>query len=80
MDATQTPFGALLRRYRVGAGLTQEDLARRSAMSARGISDLERGVRRVPRRDTIARLALALGLSEDERLALEGTVRRARGA
>jgi transcriptional regulator with XRE-family HTH domain len=38
-------FGALLRRYREEAGLTQEALAERAGLSARGISDLERGIR-----------------------------------
>ena len=39
------PFGELLRRLRVAAGLTQEALAERAGLSARGLSDLERGVR-----------------------------------
>jgi transcriptional regulator with XRE-family HTH domain len=41
-------FGDLLRAYRAAAGLTQEELAERVGMSARGISDLERGIRRTP--------------------------------
>jgi transcriptional regulator with XRE-family HTH domain len=42
-------FGALLRGWRLAAGLTQEALAEQAALSARGIGDLERGVRRFPR-------------------------------
>jgi transcriptional regulator with XRE-family HTH domain len=34
------PFGDLLRRYRLAAGLTHEALAERAALSARAISDL----------------------------------------
>ncbi|HZS87697.1 MAG TPA: helix-turn-helix domain-containing protein [Chloroflexota bacterium] len=41
------PFGALLRRLRVLAGLTQEQLAERAGLSARAVGDLERdGARR----------------------------------
>lgn len=60
-------FGELLRRARLAAGLTQEELAEQAGLSARGISDLERGARRTPRRDTIALLAEALQLDEIER-------------
>ena len=64
-------FGTLLKRHRLEAGLSQEALAERAHMSARGVGDLERGVRRFPYRDTIAQLAAALDLSEGERTALE---------
>jgi DNA-binding CsgD family transcriptional regulator/transcriptional regulator with XRE-family HTH domain len=60
-------FGELLRRARLAAGLTQEELAEQAGLSIRGISDLERGARRTPRRDTIALLAEALHLDEVER-------------
>ena len=53
-------FGALLRRYRLAAGLTQEALAERAGVSLDGISALERGYRRSPHRDTLALLAGAL--------------------
>jgi DNA-binding XRE family transcriptional regulator len=49
-------FGEVLRRYRVAAGLTQEALAERAAMSARGISDLERAARTHPYPATVRRL------------------------
>jgi hypothetical protein len=35
-------FGALLRGWRLAAGLTQEALAEQAGLSARGIADLER--------------------------------------
>lgn len=37
-------FATLLRRHRLAVGLTQEELAEQAHFSARGISDLERGV------------------------------------
>jgi transcriptional regulator with XRE-family HTH domain len=72
-------FGDLLRRYRVWAGLTQEELAERAALSRRGLSDLERGARRAPYRDTVLRLADALGLSDDDRQVLLVASRRGPG-
>jgi tetratricopeptide (TPR) repeat protein/transcriptional regulator with XRE-family HTH domain len=65
------PFGTLLRRYRVAAGLTQEALAARAGLSSRGISDLERGARRAPYRDTVTLLADALHLTAPERALFE---------
>jgi tetratricopeptide (TPR) repeat protein/transcriptional regulator with XRE-family HTH domain len=69
-------FGELLRRYRKAAGLTQEELAERAGLSARGISDLERGIKAVPRKDTVQLLADALGLSPQERPLFEAARRR----
>jgi predicted ATPase/transcriptional regulator with XRE-family HTH domain len=64
-------FGALLRQYRVAAGLSQEALAERARMSADGISALERGYRRTPQRETLTLLAGALALNDEERAAFE---------
>lgn len=61
-DAT---FADLLRRHRRGAGFTQEELAERAGLSARTISDLERGVKLTPRRDTLQLLGAALELSDE---------------
>ncbi|HEX6799795.1 MAG TPA: AAA family ATPase [Ktedonobacterales bacterium] len=58
-------FGDLLRRHRVFAGMSQEELAARAGLSARAISDLERGVKRVPRRDTVQLLVEALQLKSE---------------
>lgn len=68
-------FGALLRRYREAAGLTQEELAGRAGLSARGISDLERGKRHTPRRDTVELLADALALPTHQRSLLAAAAR-----
>ncbi|GAC1327210.1 MAG: hypothetical protein NVSMB22_18640 [Chloroflexota bacterium] len=76
--ATRT-FGALLRRYRAERGLTQEELAERAGLSVRGISDLERGVNRVPYQSTIARLIEALTLSAEAASVLEAAGSRRRG-
>ena len=54
-------FGPLLRRLRLVAGLSQEELAERSGRSARGISALETGYRAMPA-ETVRLLADALAL------------------
>ncbi len=69
-------FGELLGRSRRAAGLTQEALAARAGVSARAISDLERGVKHVPRRDTVRLLVAALPLSSQERALFEAAARR----
>lgn len=68
-------FGDLLRRFRSAAGLTQEELAERAAVSERAVSDLERAERRRPQRETLRLLADALDLTEDERAAFEAAAR-----
>ena len=63
-------FGALLRRHRLAAGLSQEALAERARLSATAIAALERGRRTTPRPDTISLLAQALALPAPDRAAL----------
>jgi transcriptional regulator with XRE-family HTH domain len=78
---TATPavtFGDLLRRYRLTAGLTQEELAEKAQVSPRAISDLERGARNRPWREALQLLAAALHLKPAERAELEAAVRRGR--
>jgi transcriptional regulator with XRE-family HTH domain len=60
-------FGMLLQDHRHAAGLSQEELAELAGISRRGVSDLERGLRRAPYLATVRRLADALHLSEAER-------------
>lgn len=57
-------FGALLRRHRLAAVLTQERLAERAGISATGIAALETGRRRAPRATTVRLLIDALGLND----------------
>jgi hypothetical protein len=59
----------------MGAGLSQEELAERAGLSQRGISDLERGRRRLPHPATVRRLAEALGVTQGERASLLGAAR-----
>jgi predicted ATPase/DNA-binding XRE family transcriptional regulator len=61
--AITAAFGPLLRRLRATADLTQEELAERAGVSARLISDLERGLIQRPRRDTVQLLADGLELA-----------------
>ena len=60
-------FGDLLRQRRLAANLTQGILAERAGLSVRGISDLERGARAYPYRQTLHLLADALALTGAER-------------
>jgi transcriptional regulator with XRE-family HTH domain len=57
----------LLQRYRLAAGLSQEELAERAGLGRRRISGLERGVRRAPYPASMRRLAEAPGLNSDQR-------------
>ncbi len=67
MVTEQIPtFAILLKRYRRGARLTQEELAERAGLSVDAVSSLERGSRRAPRKDTIGLLASALRLAPEE--------------
>ena len=66
----QPPFGAILKRLRLAAGMTQEVLAERARVSAKAVSDLERDPTRRPRLTTVGLLADALELSTVDRTAL----------
>jgi len=72
-------FGALLRRYRIAADLSQEALGERAGLTAQAISALERGLRRAPYRETVAMLVAALGLGAGDAATLEATIARRRG-
>jgi tetratricopeptide (TPR) repeat protein/transcriptional regulator with XRE-family HTH domain len=76
-----TEFGRMLASFRLGRGLSQDELARRSGMSVRAIRDLERNHVEHPRRTTVALLADALRLSSTDRETFEnaaaGLARRA---
>ena len=69
-------FADVLRRLRERAGLTQEELAERAALTAHAVSALERGARTRPYPHTVRALADALGLGADDRAALQDAVRR----
>ncbi len=71
----QEGFGERLRRLREAAGYSQEHLAERAGISANAVGALERGERRRPYPGTIRRLADALGLDDEARLALTAAAR-----
>jgi tetratricopeptide (TPR) repeat protein/transcriptional regulator with XRE-family HTH domain len=68
-------FAGLLRQLRAEARLTQEELAEASGVRPRTVSDLERGVAVTPQRETIRRLADALGLTGLARAQFEAAAR-----
>ena len=72
---SRSSFGEVLRRLRADAELTQEQLAQSAGLSARAISDLERGVNHTARRDTTRLLADALGLAGEARATFESSAR-----
>lgn len=59
-------FALALKQLRLASGLTQEELAARSGVSVRSISDLERAISRLPHKDTVALLVKALHLPPEE--------------
>ncbi|MCW2631471.1 MAG: hypothetical protein JWR88_433 [Pseudonocardia sp.] len=71
-------LGPMLRRHRRAAGLTQEELAERAGISARTVSDVERGLRDGVYPDTAARMASALDIAGDERSQFVAAARRHR--
>ncbi|MFJ8912771.1 NB-ARC domain-containing protein [Amycolatopsis sp. NPDC102389] len=71
-------FKALLKGYRVRAGLTQEELAEGSGVSVRAISDMERGIAKSPQRRTIEALAAPLSLTDEELTGLQKAARQGR--
>lgn len=72
------PFGSMLKRHRLAAGLTQEELAERGGLSPRGVGYLEAGGR-APRPGTVRRLAEALQLDADDMRALREASERLGG-
>ena len=67
---SENSLGLELRRIREERGLTVEELAGKSGVSATTIRVVERGAREV-RGDTVAKLARPLGLTFDEVWALQ---------
>jgi predicted ATPase/DNA-binding CsgD family transcriptional regulator/DNA-binding XRE family transcriptional regulator len=77
MSRDSTAFSTVLRQLRTAAAISQEELASRSGLNLREISDLELGVRQTPRLETVRMLADALPLGEDDRAALVAAARPA---
>ncbi len=75
MEAAGRPhFGALLRQFRLDAGMTQQELAERAKLSVEAVSTLERGARTRPYRETVILLGRALGLSPEREALLRGAI------
>jgi len=62
-----------LQKFRRIAGISQEELARRSGVDLAVISRLERGLKREPSYQTVVRLARALNLEPEELLPVDLT-------
>ncbi|HEU5471450.1 MAG TPA: BTAD domain-containing putative transcriptional regulator [Actinophytocola sp.] len=65
MDANSATFGEALRAGRIRAGLTQAELAGRAGVSVRAVRYIEQGRVTRPRRESLRRLAEAVGLVLD---------------
>lgn len=78
MAAEAKTFGELLRDYRLARAQSQEELAERAGLSARAISDLERGLRSRPQLYTVRQLVAALELGPKERTRFEGAIKTPR--
>jgi predicted ATPase/DNA-binding XRE family transcriptional regulator len=77
-ESLRLPFGALLKRFRVDAGMSQEVLAEKARISPETIGALERGKRKAPQRETLALIVAALELSPQQRAELEGAAQASR--
>jgi transcriptional regulator with XRE-family HTH domain len=75
-DSVHGELGTLLRRHRLAAGLTQEELAERSGLSVRAISNIERGRTAGPYSRSVRMLAQALKLPDQVREELQQAARR----
>ncbi len=76
-DLDRDDLAVLVRRFRLAAGLSQEELAERSGMSVRAISNIERGRTASPYRRSVRMLADALGLRDQQaRIQLLDAARR----
>jgi transcriptional regulator with XRE-family HTH domain len=71
-------FGTTLRGHRRAARLTLEQLAEISGVSARALSDMERGRSKGPQHRTVTALATALALEPDARQRLYDLARDGR--
>ncbi|MDR7320798.1 MULTISPECIES: helix-turn-helix domain-containing protein [Catenuloplanes] len=71
-------FGPLLRRLRLAAGMTLEQLSEASGVSDRAIGDMERGISKGPRAGTVTLLCTALSLDDENRHALTAAARAGR--
>jgi DNA-binding SARP family transcriptional activator/tetratricopeptide (TPR) repeat protein/DNA-binding XRE family transcriptional regulator len=76
-EREQPSLGAMIRQHRTGAGLTQQELARRAGLSVRALRDLEQDRVARPHAPSMRRLHTALGLSDGQWAELLATISRA---
>lgn len=77
--ATPSELATPLGRYRLALGMSQEELAAKAGISVTSVSYLERGLTRLPHRDTVQLLGAALDLTvaeEDAFVQAARTLRR----
>lgn len=74
MPTATSGLGARVRQLREWRGLSQEELAEKIGKDQNYISQLERGVIRMPRPETLAALAEALGTTPVDLLRAAGWV------
>jgi len=79
VDEARASFGVRLRRARGAAGLTQEELAGRAALTPNTIGALERGEHLHPYPATVRALTAAMGLSPEAGATLMASVPTRRG-
>lgn len=70
------PFGTVVRARRLGAGLTQRQLAVRAGLSVGTVRDIEQGRTAAPRPGSLSRLAGALALEHELESHLAASVSR----
>ncbi|MEV6342357.1 helix-turn-helix domain-containing protein [Actinoplanes sp. NPDC051851] len=79
VDGMSPGLADALRRHRLAAGHTQEELAELAGVAVRTVRNLELGRVAHPRRHTLERIADRLGLGDAERARLLGAVRATGG-
>jgi DNA-binding SARP family transcriptional activator/tetratricopeptide (TPR) repeat protein len=77
VESVRDSAGDLLRRHRETGGLTQRELAEVSGVSLAAVQDIEQGRSRRPRRESVAALIDALGLTGPEADRLRGRFNQA---
>ncbi len=65
-------FGEEIKKIRTEKGLSIRETAYRAKMSHSYLSQLERGVRKVPSKETIMKLSVALDIPRDEMMKIAG--------
>jgi transcriptional regulator with XRE-family HTH domain len=76
-SAPAQEFGRFVRDTREALGLSLNEFCRQVRLSPAFVSQMERGLARLPGEDSIIRMARVLDVDQDVMLAMAGKVRRA---